>query len=450
MYQLYVKFKSVIKKLVPRPIFNALINKFHLLEAVLANIRYGFPARGMKIIGVTGTNGKTTTSLMVTTILKEAGHKTGLCSSAFISTGGDIKLNDLPGRLTNPPPLVLQKLLREMRKNGVRWAVVETASHALDQHRVWGIKYAGAIITNITEDHLEYHGTMENYTRAKTKLFDMCNGVGVINLDDARADDFLRRPTPKKVTYGQTKNADYYLKTIDLKQKSTNVKLAINGTAFELKLKLVGEFNAYNATAAMAVTRELGIDEQVIKRGLESLERVPGRLDPVLAGQKYSVLIDDAHTPDAIENVLKAARAVTKGKLMIITGAAGERASSRRAPVGRIASSLADIFILTDDEPHHEDPDNVLKEIKQGIVKGKAEVIELTDRCDAMRKAFELAGDNDTIVIAGMGYKHHRDGPNGAEPWDDYKVAEDLIKGKTTEFEANWRQVMHETWPETR
>lgn len=450
MYQAYVKLKTGLRKIIPPVLLGSLVRLSHLLEAVFANLRYGFPARGMKFIGVTGTNGKTTTTLMVATILEEAGYTVGMSTSAYIKEGGEMRVNDLPGLLTNPNPIVLQKLLRRMKNNGVEWVALECGSHALDQHRVWGIKLEAAIITNITEDHLDYHGTMENYAKAKGLLFGMSRNVGVINRDDPRADYFLSLNTPHKVTYGKDPAADYQIIDVQFGQKAMNAVLKIYGEPAKLNLKLKGEFNVYNALAALAATSEVGISQTVAIRALEGLTRVPGRFDAVEAGQDFSVLVDDAHTPDAIKNLLMAARVVTKGRLFIITGTAGERPISRRAPMALVASSLADVFIMTDDEPHHEDPDNVLNEFASGVVEGKAEVLRITDRCDAMRKAFEMAQAGDTILLAGMGYKHHRDGPNGAEPWDDYVAAEELLQGKPCQFEDNWRQVMHKAWPEIR
>ncbi len=450
MYQAYERFKKGLKKVIPHSLLGSVINLSHLLEAIFANVRYGFPARGMKFIGVTGTNGKTTTTLMVATILEGAGHKVGMSTSAYIKDGGEMRINDLPGLLTNPNPIVLQKLLRQMKNNGVEWVALECGSHALQQHRVWGIKLEAAIITNITEDHLDYHGTMENYTKAKGLLFGMSRNVGVVNGDDPRADYFLSLDTPHKVTYGKTRGSDYHIADIQFGQKNMAVSLNIHGKPAKLNLKLKGEFNAYNAAAALAATTEAGIDQTAAITALEGLVRVPGRFDAVEAGQDFSVLVDDAHTPDAIANLLKAARVVTKGKVMIITGTAGERPSSRRAPMAKVASTLADVFIMTDDEPHGENPDNVLDEMETGVVKGKAQYLRITDRCDAMREAFAMAKKGDTIILAGMGYKNHRDGPNGAEPWDDYVAAEELLRGEPCQYEQNWRAVMHTAWPDIR
>ena len=437
----YQKLKNSLKPLIPKPLFKAGINIFHMFEAIAANIRYGFPARSLKFIGVTGTNGKTSTTVMIAGILEAAGYVVGMNSTAIIKDGKKTFENNLDGGLTNAGPFTMQKLLRTMKRNGVQWVVMEAASQALDQHRLWGVTFEGAVITNLTNEHLDYHGTMENYAKAKARLFKKTRGVGVVNKDDEWGEFFYKLPG-KKVRYG--KNADEYkLKDVHHGSKRTSVTFVINSQEYEMNLQVQGEFNAYNALAAIAVTHELGINIETAIKGLENIERIPGRMDAVAAGQAFRVLIDYAHTPDAIKNVLQAARLMTTGKLICVTGAAGERPISRRAPVGKIANELSDILIVTDDEPFSEDPDKIRKEVLTGVEKGPktAEVIEVEDRCEAMAKAFEIAKKGDTIVIAGMGHQKYRSGPKGKEPWDDFAVARDILKGKKNKVCINWHQV---------
>lgn len=437
----YQKLKNGLKPLVPKPLFKAGINTFHMFEAIVANIRYGFPAKSMKFIGVTGTNGKTSTTVMIAGILEAAGFVVGMNSTAIIKDGKKTFENNLDGGLTNAGPFTMQKLLKRMKQNGVQWVVMESASQALDQHRLWGVTFETAAITNLTNEHLDYHGTMENYARAKARLFKKTRGAGVINIDDEWGEYFYKLPG-RKVRYG--KNApEYKLKSVQHKSKLTTVTFENEGKDYEINLKVQGEFNAYNALAALAATHEVGVDIATAIKGLESIERIPGRMDAVEAGQDFRVLIDYAHTPDAIKNVLKAARLMTTNHLICVTGAAGERPISRRAPVGKIANELSDILIVTDDEPFSEDPDKIRNELLSGVKKGAhtAELIVVEDRCEAMAKAFEVAEKGDTIVIAGMGHQKYRSGPRGKEPWDDFAVAKDILNGKKNKVCINWHQV---------
>jgi UDP-N-acetylmuramoyl-L-alanyl-D-glutamate--2,6-diaminopimelate ligase len=229
------------------------------------------------------------------------------------------------------------------------------------------------------------------------------------------------------------------------------VTFECQGQTRQLKLKLQGEFNAYNALAATAVTSGMGIDFAVIKKALESLERIPGRMDAVDAGQDFKLFVDYAHTPDAIENILRATRALTIGKLVCISGAAGERSISRRAPVAKIASQLSDVFIITDDEPFSEDPTKIRNQVKTGIQTGKgmAQIIEVADRTEAIKKAVSLVKKGDTIVIAGMGHQKYRSGPAGKEKWDDFAVATAVLQGKEDSLTKNWQVVMHQHYPDS-
>lgn len=438
----YSNVKNTIKKVIPKALFKRTVNYFHLLESVAAIIRYGWPARGMKFIGVTGTNGKTSTTYMVATILEQAGYKAGMSSTAIIKDGVKTFENNLDGGLTNPGPFTMHKLLKTMRGHGVKWVAMESASQALDQHRLFGLSFRGAVITNLTNEHLDYHGTMERYAHAKGRLFRKNKGVSVVNVDDEWGSYFASLPAKKTVHYG--KNGDeYQISDVDLSGKTTNFTLTVHGQSHPIKLKLQGEFNVYNAVAAIAVTHEVGVDLAVAIQAVSQLERIPGRMDAVDAGQPFKVIVDYAHTPDAIENVLRAARAITKGKLYCITGAAGERPLSRRAPVGKLASEIADVLMITDDEPFGEDPKQIRDQIRSGVAKtAPAKVLEQPVRAKAMAEVFALAKKGDTVVIAGMGHQKYRSGPNGKEDWDDLAVAEAALHGKQHKHAKNWQKLM--------
>ncbi len=445
IYKRYNQAKQLLKPLVPKSVFKRSVNSFHALEATAANLKSGWPARSMKFIGVTGTNGKTTTTIMIAAILEAAGFTVGMNSSALIKDGRRTFENKLDSGLTNATPFTMQPLLKKMKKNGVEWVVMESASQALDQHRLLGITFEAAVFTNLTNEHLDYHGTMENYAKAKAILFRKTKGVSVINADSDWAKYFKGSSRNKPISYGKHAD-DYRILSIEHGHKHTIVKFKADGDSHTLKLMVQGEFNVYNALAALATTHELGVDLKTAMQALEGIERIPGRMDPVEAGQDFRVLIDYAHTPDAIKNVLTAARELTSKRLICITGAAGERPKSRRAPVGKLANELSDILVVTDDEPFGEDPDKIREELLSGVKPGNnaAELVVIPDRCEAMAAAFKLAEKGDTVVIAGMGHQKYRSGPNGKEPWNDHGVAASILRGEKNRLCAQWRAMMAE------
>lgn len=442
----YKQIKQIIKPLIPKQLFKHTVNYYHALETVIANLRYGYPSKSMRIIGITGTNGKTSTSIMIATILKEAGYKTGLTSTAVVDYGDGMEENHLDGGLTSAGPFTLQKTLKKMKNNDVKWVVIESSSQALDQHRLDGIKFSAAVITNLTNDHLDYHGTMERYAAAKAILFKKTrDGLFVTNADDKWSDYFHNIPAKHKVQYGK-KATDYKIFDISHEGKRTVLTFEHTKTKYTVNLQVQGDFNVYNALAAIATTHEQGVDLSTAIHAIEGLERIPGRMDAVETGQDFKVLIDYAHTPDAIKNVLRATRQFTDGKLICVTGASGERSSARRAPVGKIADELSDILVVTDDEPHAEDPDKIRNELLSGITasKNNAQLTVEPDRCKAMAKAFAVANKNDVVIIVGMGHQSYRYGPNGQEPWSDKEVAAALLLNKKPPYCDNWHRVMRD------
>lgn len=447
----YTKAKSRIKPLIPKKLFAKTVNGYHLFEAGVANTRNGWPARKMKFIGVTGTNGKTSTTVMIAAIMEEAGFKIGMSTTALVNDGKKVFQNNLDGGLTSAGTFTMQKLLARMHENGVEWVIMEAASQALTQHRLYGVTFEASVITNLTTEHLDYHGTMERYAAAKARLFKKTRRTAVINADDQWADYFANQGVRNTVRYGR-KAKDYRLEATEHRAKTTRVRFTHNGQEYEYKLLVQGEFNAYNSLAAVAITHEVGVPFETAFAALAKLERIPGRMDALQAGQPFRVLVDYAHTPDAIKNVLEAAREITTGRLICVTGAAGDRPLSRRAPVGKFANELSDILIVTDDEPGSEDPEIIRRQILEGVKKGRdtAEVHEIPDRWDAIKYAFEQAKKGDTVLIAGIGHQKYRNGPNGKETWNDGAVAEAILKGKSSTANDNWRRVIREAWGEKK
>ncbi len=416
--------RKLIKALIPRPLFRTIEPSGHWVEAVLANIRYGFPARKLRVIGITGTNGKTTTAALVASVLEEAGYSVGVSSTAFFKIGTKYIDNEL--NMTVTKAFALQKLLRQMAKARVDFAIIELTSSALAQNRSWGIRPEVAVLTNISQDHLDYHLTMERYIAAKQRMFRGNPNLQVLNIDDPTYKQFAALPARSRVSYG--------IKTGEV--RATKLKQTVGGSSFELTygdystpttLKLAGEYNVYNALAAAAVGVGLGIPADNIKVGLEAVDAVPGRMESIDEGQKFGVIVDYAHTPAALENLWKTVKATAKGRLIAVFGATGDRDKTKRPIMGAIAGKLADVIILTDEEPYMENPVDIIRQIEPGL-KGKEYQVEV-DRRKAIAAAFALAKAGDVVAITGMGHQKYKVVGDTKQPWDDRKVArEELSK----------------------
>jgi len=423
--------RSAIKKIIPKALLRAVAPYGHLAEAVIYNCRYGFPARGMRVIGITGTNGKTTTSFIVHRMLNESGYKTGLMTTVAWAIGDDVKAQTQ--HMTNVPVLLLMKRLKEMKAAGVEWLVLETTSHALVQYRTWGVPYSVAVLTNISQDHLDYHRTMERYIAAKQKLFKLAQQnqkglqMGIANADDQYGASFATQ-TQNSIMYG--------LEAGDV--RATNIRMDAGGIGYEAKAMdetykitscLPGSFNVYNTLAAVCVGRAVGLTRKQIEQGIAALPGVAGRMEQVNEGQKFAVVVDYAHTPDALENVLAAMRGATKGKLAVVFGATGDRDKTKRGPMGDVVARLADRIYLTDDETYTEDPVAIRDAVYEGIVAagGKAKTAVVDDRLDAIRQAFREAGPGDAVLLAGLGHQDYRAMGGGKMAWDEREVARKLL-----------------------
>lgn len=426
--------RELVKRVIPKGLFEAIAPWGHLLEAGLYNCRYGFPARGMKVVGVTGTNGKTSTSFIIHRMLNEAGHKTGLMTTVAWGVGSDIMHETQ--HMTNVPVPQLMKRLKQMKTEGVEWLVLETTSHALAQNRTWGVPYSVAVLTNITQDHLDYHKTFERYVVAKQKLFKLTQKnkkglqMGIANADDRNGASFV----------AETKNSMLY--GIEVGEvRATNIKLTPEGISYTAKASdeiynitshLPGSFSVYNTLAALCVGRAAELDKQQIEQGIAALEGVEGRMQRIEAGQDFGVIVDYAHTPDALENVLQALKGSTTGTLSIVFGATGDRDKTKRPIMGEVVSKLADKIYLTDDETYTEDPDTIRDAVYAGIVTAgaKDKTIVIPERMDAIREAFKAARAGDTVLLAGIGHQDHRVMAGQKMPWDEREVAKQLLKEK--------------------
>ena len=365
---------------------------------------------------------------MLSDILRTAGYIVGLNSTAIVMVGAERRENEFG--LTTANPFQMQKLFREMNKAGVEWVVMEVASHALVQHRTWGIKFETTIMTNLTHEHLDYHGTMEEYAKAKGKLFSNYPKLSVLNRDDKYYDEFSKYGAIQTLSYGTHESADCKIIGAKLGMRGTKLKLKLDEYNLDIKLNIPGRFNAYNALAAASAAYGMDISLDHIKRGLESVTKVPGRMELIEEGQEFVVVVDFAHTPDAMENILSTLRTTLKGRLITITGSAGARDKAKRTPMGKIAAENSEIVIITDDEPHDEDPETIRRQILKGTKSVEYGVVvkEIPDRREAMLQAFKYAKTGDVVAILGMGSQPYRMMNSGKLKWDDREVAKSLLK----------------------
>jgi len=392
----------------------------HLCLAILANIYWRFPSQKLTVIGVTGTDGKTTTVHLTHHILKTAGKKVDLISTV-----------SAPGlHTTTPNPWILQKLLFQMVKRGVKYVVLEATSHGLDQHRLWGNKFAVGVVTNVTHEHLDYHKTYENYLAAKAKLF---RGVrtAVLNRDDKSFEKLKAKSQKSKVvTYGIKNKADFTPKK------------------FPFKTLLPGEYNQYNCLAAIAAASALGISSEKIRKAVASFKGVIGRMEEINEGQDFKVIVDFAHTPNALENVLKTLQKLKakSQRLIAVFGCAGLRDIAKRPMMGEVAARLADIAVLTAEDPRTEDVNEIINQIVQGCLKGGAKekdwsnwtnwsnlkekiFLRISDRRQAIRFAIQkLAKKDDIVVICGKGHERSMCYGKTEYPWSDQEEARKALK----------------------
>jgi UDP-N-acetylmuramoyl-L-alanyl-D-glutamate--2,6-diaminopimelate ligase len=377
------------------------------------------PTATLRTLGVTGTNGKTTSAFLLRTLLDAAGLRAGLLGTVKSLIGGV----EREVVRTTPEAIDLQRTFRTMLDAGDRACAMEVSSHALELHRADSIHFAAALFTNLTQDHLDFHGTMERYFAAKRRLFVELNpAISVLNIDD----DYGQRLAAElddPVTFALDRDATF---------RAVDVRSGIDGSRFavgdvELQTPLRGRFNVYNVLGAFATARALGIDAQVAAGAIESAPPIPGRLEPVEEGQGFAVLVDYAHTPDSLRNVLEAARELTGGRVHVVFGCGGDRDRGKRPLMGEIAQRLADRVVVTSDNPRSEDPDAIIAEILTGV---DGEVEAQVDRRAAIGKAIADADTGDVVVIAGKGHEQGQEFADGRKvPFDDCTVAREILRG---------------------
>jgi UDP-N-acetylmuramoyl-L-alanyl-D-glutamate--2,6-diaminopimelate ligase len=382
---------------------------------------YGDPTAELDVIGVTGTNGKTTTAFLVRHLLEADGRGCGLLGTVKRVVAG----REEEVERTTPEAIDLQATFRAMLDGGDRACAMEVSSHALELGRVEGIHFACRVFTNLTQDHLDFHETMEAYFAAKRRLFET-PGAAVVNLDD----EYGRRLAPEvdSTTFAIDRDADYRALEVDFDLMGSSFRCRMPDGELELTSPLPGLFNVQNVLGAIAAVRALGVPAETIAAALPRFGRVPGRFEPVDEGQDFGVLVDYAHTPEALENVLRAARPVTQGRLHVVFGAGGDRDRSKRPKMGEAARLLADRVLVTSDNPRSEEPDAIIDEIMEGAGAGAERV---TDRRRAIALAIDSAAPGDLVVIAGKGHEQGQEFEDGRkEPFDDVEVARQALRAR--------------------
>lgn len=413
--------RHIISKLIPQ----GMKNFFHLAEAVTASWYFGRPARGLVIIGVTGTNGKTTTSTLIARVLEEDGKKVALASTINFRIAGEERVNT--SKFTTLSGRRLQEFLRSAADAGCTHVVLEVSSHALDQRRTSGISYEVAVITNVTREHLDYHGTMEKYRRAKKRLFEGAKKA-IVNLDMWEPEFFLAGAREKRTYSTIDSQADIYAEHLTVSLSGSN--FSVSGVPFHIALP--GKFNVENALAAIAAASSIGVPLEVAARALEKIKIVPGRMDSVENTLGAHIFIDYAVTPDSLDKLygLVSSMRSTDAKIVAVFGACGERDRGKRPIMGEIVSSNADIVILTNEDPYHEDPTQILDEVERGIT-GKEKgmnYFRIPDRREAIRKALSMLVPGDILLVTGKGAEETMAVGDARLPWNDRKVIEEELE----------------------
>jgi UDP-N-acetylmuramoyl-L-alanyl-D-glutamate--2,6-diaminopimelate ligase len=415
----------VVERALPIDCPQVLVESVREATAVIACRFYGHPSEKLIMIGITGTKGKTTSGYLIKSILEQAGFKAGLIGTVGSVIGNEI----IPTHLTTPDPLEVQKLLARMVDENVTHVVMEVSAHALSMDRLVGIRYQVGAFTNFSQDHIDLFGDMDAYFKAKMLFFrpKMTEKI-VYNIDDDRVGEALGALGRPAIKIGIREAADVYANDIEIGERSCGFILTCHRRfRLPIALKLAGIFNVYNALLAAGVACALKIPPAAIKRGLEAVRNVPGRIELLETETPYRVILDYAHSPDALENILSALRETTKGRMIALFGCGGERDRGKRPVMGEIAGRLADYCVLTSDNPRNEEPMEILSEIEEGIRPTGCEYIVIENRRAAIKHALEIAEAGDVIVLAGKGHETYQEIKGIKHPFDEKIVVAELL-----------------------
>ncbi|MEA2097523.1 MAG: UDP-N-acetylmuramoyl-L-alanyl-D-glutamate--2,6-diaminopimelate ligase [Patescibacteria group bacterium] len=426
------KFKQSLRKIIP---YNFILFT-HKIRAILAVTVYGFLGRKIKAIGVAGTKGKTTTTNMIVKILEEGGYKVAMLSTANFQIGEKKWLNDV--KLTTTSPFYFQKFLRKAVKEKCDFVVVEISSHGLVQHRHLGVSYQTVVLTNMMSDHLDYHKTYANYKNSHQALLTNKLENLIINYDDEDLRSFFEFEKVRKYAFslkGYKEINDVKLiraAEMVLKEKETEFKIKTDKGQMAVKLSLIGEFNIYNSLAATAVGLAENIKPIAIKKALESIENIPGRLEKIDEGQNFEVIVDYAHSPDSLKKVYEVVKPHIKNKMIAVLGGTGDRDKTYRAKMGALAEEYAGIVIITNEDPYSENPEDIMDQVMSGIKNKELnkDLFRISGRKEAIKKAIIIAKSGDLIMITGKGAEQFMICGEKKIPWDDRKIAKEALKNR--------------------
>ncbi len=413
----------VVERELPLDVPQVIVPNTRIAMAEMAAELYGHPEREMRLVGITGTNGKTTSTYMIKAIAERAGMKAGLIGTIRNMVGQRV----IDTERTTPESVDLYRLLREMRDEDVEIVVMEVSSHSLDQHRVHGLTFEVGEFTNLTQDHLDYHKTFENYLAAKRKLFDQSKH-GVFNIDDPYASAMMDGISLPVTTFGIRERADICASEIDITTRGVQFDIRYPGGKTRINVPIPGLFTVFNAMGAAAVALALNISMEYIKSGLEDMQSVSGRLEPLPTGDLgFSVFVDYAHTPDALENVLKTVRGFAKGRVITVFGCGGDRDRAKRPIMGEIAGRYSDKLVVTSDNPRSEDPFTIIDAIEEGVKKSGCAYVKIEQRREAIQYALEKAQESDVIVVAGKGHETYQEINGVKHHFDDKETVMELL-----------------------
>ncbi len=416
----------VVERWLDVPVPQVLVSSGRGAMARMAAAFYGWPSREMRLVGITGTKGKTTTSYMLKSIVEAAGLKCGLIGT----TGNMIGNKRAETHLTTPDPIELQQTLREMADAGVKVVSMEVSAHAIDMLRLDGMEFEVACYTNLSQDHLDYFHTMEAYFETKKSFF--TSGLvrnAALNADEETTASIQKDLTVPRLTYGICVNADLFARDIEISENGVSFEIRLHGAdTVHITLKMTGMFNVYNALAAASCAMILGLGVDSVRAGLEAIASVPGRIEMLPTGTPYKVILDYSHSPDALKNILETVRGFTRGRLIALFGCGGDRDEGKRPMMGEIGGQLADFCILTSDNPRSEDPMAILEAIEEGIKPTGRPYTVIENRREAIRHALSMAREGDVIVLAGKGHETYQEIRGVRHPFDEKVVVQELLE----------------------
>ena len=416
----------VVERFLPLDVPQVKVADVRVAVSYVASEYFGNPSEKLMMLGITGTKGKTTTSFLVKAIMEAAGVKTGLIGTVCSMIGDET----IPNQLTTPDPIETQTLLRRMVDAGMECVIMEVSAHALDMHRLAGMKFRVAAFSNFSQDHLDYFTDLDAYFAAKMKLLapDVCEDI-VYNVDDERVSAGVRALGRQAMRIGIRESSDVYANDIEIGERGCSFLMTWHKRfRTTISLHLAGIFNVYNALMAAGICICAGAGPESIRQGLESVYNVPGRIELLDTGTPYRVILDYAHSPDSLENILKAVRQTTKGRMIALFGCGGDRDRGKRPVMGEIAGELADYCILTSDNPRNEDPMAILDAIEAGIRPTGCEYVVIENRREAIRYALKFAGAGDVVVLAGKGHETYQEIRGEKHPFDEKVVVRELLE----------------------